>query len=125
MWLTDCRNTTYLSGWQIPCPLPEYAQRLEDLHEGLLPERPRAEIGVVQGRGRRLGGLAPGRQDLREHRATVARVRNPADEPGALEPIDRVGDAGPVDLQALADLAQRQRATAGEVEQHQRLVAGE
>jgi hypothetical protein len=41
------------------------------------------------------------------------------------EPLDHIGDARRMDLQALADLAQRELPLAGELEQHQHLVAGE
>jgi hypothetical protein len=44
---------------------------------------------------------------------------------GALEAVNQVGDAGSVNLQAITDLAERQRTAARQMQQHQRLIAGE
>ena len=65
-------------------------------------ERLGGETGFVQSLGRALGDRAASRQDLGEDRAAVGLVGDPADKAGLIEPIDRLGDAGPVDLQALA-----------------------
>ena len=49
----------------------------------------------------------------------------PGDQAVRLEAVDGVGDAGRVDLQAFTDLAERERISSREGEQHQDLVAGE
>ena len=69
------------------------------------PER----VGVQQHR-RALGDVAALGGDLRERRAAVGLVRDAAHEPVLLELVDDVRDARAVHLQALADLAERQRA---------------
>ena len=74
------------------------------------------------------GGLRGGAArvgDLGQRRAPVLGVGHPAHEPVGLELVDDVGHRRAVDLEALADLAQRQRARAREGEEHQRLVARE
>ena len=75
--------------------------------------------------GRAAGGLAPRVGDLGERRAAVLGVRDAAHETVGLELVDDVRDARAVDLEALADLAERQRAGARERQQHERLVARE
>jgi hypothetical protein len=52
-------------------------------------------------------------------------VRLAAHQPLPLKAVDQVGDARRVHLEALPDLAERERPAAAEVEEHQRLVAGE
>ena len=64
-------------------------------------------------------------RDRRQRRAPVALVRLAPHEARALEPVDDVGHRRPVDLQPVAHLAQRQRAAAAVVQEHQRLVARE
>jgi hypothetical protein len=52
-------------------------------------------------------------------------VRGTRDEPGRLEAVDGVRDAGLVHLQPRPDRAHRQRPTSAEEQQHEDLVAGE
>ena len=59
--------------------------------------------------------------DRRERGPPVVGVGAALDQPVALEAVDGVGDAGRMDLEALADLAERQGAGPGEVQQRQRL----
>ena len=87
---------------------------------GSVPKRSPLRIGVAVGRD-----LAAAGRDRRQRRAPVALVRLARDEAGALEPVDDVGHRRPVHLQPVAHLAQRQRAAAAVVEEHQRLVARE
>ena len=67
----------------------------------------------------------PGRGQAGQRAPPVVGVRPAGDEAVRLQAVDRVGHAGGVDLQALADLAQGQRALARERQQHEHLVAGE
>jgi len=104
------------------------AQALEDggdRVEVLARERPSAELQAVQDRRRLRRDLAPAWRDRGQRRAPVALVPLARDVPGALEPVDDVCHRRPVHLQAVAHLAQRERAAAAVVQEHQRLIARE
>ena len=127
---TDSRNTTYCPGRQArersrrprrgPCAAARRARSRSPSSSGSVPKPAPLRVSVAR------TATSPAlRQDLGQDRPPVALVRGAVDQADPLEAVDRVGDAGPVHLQALADLAQRQRPAAAEVQQHQRLVAGE
>lgn len=65
-----------------------------------------AEHGVVQCFGGTADGAAARTGDVGECRSAVGGMRATLDETVGLEAIDRVGNAGGVDLEALADLAE-------------------
>ena len=61
-------------------------------------------------------GCDPGQRD-----ASVGGMRRSLEQPGLLEPVDDVGDAGRVDHQARPHLAERHLATPRKREEHQGL----
>src|SRR5215208_720477 len=104
---------------------PQPPQRLDQRDRVGIVERSRREALRVEVLRRLDGDLAPARRDRRERRAPVAVVRAALDVAELLEPVDDAGHARAVDLEPVAHLPQRQRAGAREVQQHERLVAGE
>ena len=102
----------------------EPAQQREDLPQltGAVAAHPEPGRHQVPGRAFRDLPAEPG--DLGQRAAAVAGVGPADDHALLLQPVDGVGDAGGMDHQPLTDHPQRQRATAAEGQQDQRLVAG-
>ena len=78
-----------------------------DVGEHLLVER---DGGVLDGGPAQIG-------DLHQRGAPVGGMRYPLNQPVGLQPADRVGDAGDVNLQPVGGLGDRQRSGAAEREQ--------
>src|SRR6266508_1883682 len=85
-----------------------------------------AELSQVSVRDRKCAEyIAVERCDCGEHPAAVKWVGLANDQRARLQPVERIRDAGCMDLESFTDLPGRELATAAEGQQHQYLVAGE